>query len=204
MNEKEKMLAGLPYKPWLDGLSDDRDACALKVYEYNILPPNRWGEREELLKSMLGYVGENVNIRTPFICEYGYPIEIGDGTFANYGLTILDAGGVKIGRNVQIAPNVSIYTSGHPVHPDTRNSFLEYAERVEIGDNCWLGGGVSIMPGVRIGENTVIGGGSVVTKDIPSGVIAAGNPCRVIREITDDDRGTFYKGIRATAAADEE
>ena len=113
--------------------------------------------------------------------------------FANYNCTILDVAKVKIGDNCQMAPNVAIYTAGHPVHPDTRNSGYEYGIEVTIGDNVWIGGNTVICPGVHIGNNVVIGAGSVVTKDIPDMVIAAGNPCRVIREITEEDRRHYYK-----------
>ena len=118
---------------------------------------------------------------------------MGNNFFANYNCTILDVAKVTIGDNCQLAPNVAIYTAGHPVHPDTRNSGYEYGISVTIGDNVWIGGNSVICPGVRIGSNTVIGAGSVVTKDIPDWVIAAGNPCRVIREITEEDRRLYFR-----------
>ena len=138
-------------------------------------------------------VGENLVIEPPFHCDYGSNIEVGENFFANYNLTILDVGKVKIGKNAQIAPNVSIYTAGHPVHPDSRNSGYEYGIDITIGDNVWIGGSSVINPGVTIGNNVVIGSGSVVTKDIPDNVIAAGNPCRVIRSITEEDRKYYFK-----------
>ena len=193
MNQKERMLAGLPYKAWLDGLSEEREACARKLYEYNHLPPERWSEREVLLRDLLGKTGEHVHINPPFHCDYGTNIEVGENFFANYNLIVLDVGRVKIGKNAQIAPSVSIYTAGHPVHPDSRNSGYEYGIDVTIGDNVWLGGGSIINPGVTIGNNVVIGAGSVVTKDIPDNVIAVGNPCRVIRAITEEDRRYYFK-----------
>ena len=193
MNQKERMLAGLPYKAWLDGLSEEREACARKLYEYNHLPPERWNERESLLKALLGKTGEHAYINPPFHCDYGTNIEVGENFFANYNLIVLDVGRVKIGKNAQIAPSVSIYTAGHPVHPDSRNSGYEYGIDVTIGDNVWLGGGSIINPGVTIGNNVVIGAGSVVTKDIPDNVIAVGNPCRVIRAITEEDRRYYFK-----------
>ena len=148
---------------------------------------------QELLKQILGKTGENVWIEAPFHCDYGYNIEVGENFFANYNLVILDVGKVKIGKNAQFAPNVAIYTAGHPVHPDSRNSGYEYGIDVTIGDNVWLGGNTVVMPGVHIGNNVVIGGGSVVTKDIPDDVIAVGNPCRVLRKITEDDRKYYFK-----------
>ena len=187
------MLLGLPYKAWMDGLQEERIANKKKVYEYNNLPPEKWDKQTELLKNILGKTGENVHIEAPFHCDYGYNIEVGENFFANYNLIVLDVGKVCIGDNVQIAPNVSIYTAGHPIHPDSRNSGYEYGIPVTIGDNVWIGGNSCIMPGVTIGNNVVIGGGSVVTKDIPDNMIAVGNPCKVIREITEADRDYYFK-----------
>ena len=193
MNQRERMLAQLPYKAWLDGLEEDRLSCKKKIYEYNLLPPENRELIPAKLKALLGRCGDNIMIEPPFHCDYGWNIEVGDWFFANYNLTILDVGKVTIGSCVQIAPNVSIYTAGHPVHPDSRDSGYEYGIPVTIGDNVWIGGDSVILPGVSIGDNTVIGAGSVVTRDIPPNVIAAGNPCRVIREITEEDRFYYFK-----------
>ena len=187
------MLANLPYKAWMDGLEEERIENKKKIYEYNNLPPEQWDRKTELLKNILGKTGEYVHINAPFHCDYGYNIEVGENFFANYNLVILDVGKVRIGDNAQIAPNVSIYTAGHPIHPDSRNSGYEYGIDVTIGDNVWIGGNVCIMPGVTIGDNVVIGAGSVVTKDLPDNVIAVGNPCKVVREITEADRDYYYK-----------
>ena len=193
MNQKERMLAGLPYKAWLDGLSEERTNNKIKIYEYNLLRPDETEKIDILLKNILGKTGENVFIEAPFHCDYGKNIEVGENFFANYNLTILDVGKVIIGSNVQIAPNVSIYTAGHPIHPQSRNSGYEYGIGVTIGDNVWLGGNVIINPGVHIGNNAVIGSGSIVTKDIPDNVVAAGIPCKVFKMITDEDRKYYYK-----------
>lgn len=193
MNQKERMLANLPYKAWMDGLKEERLENRKKIYEYNNLPPERWGEKTALIKEILGKTGESINIEAPFHCDYGYNIEVGENFFANYNLIILDVGKVRIGVNAQIAPNVAIYTAGHPIHPDSRNSGYEYGIDVTIGDNVWIGGNTCIMPGVTIGNNVVIGGGSVVTKDIPDNMIAVGNPCKVIREITEEDRDYYFR-----------
>lgn len=187
------MLKNLPYKAWLDGLSEERLENKKKIYEFNRCGPEEMQRSQELLKQILGKTGENVWIEAPFHCDYGYNIEVGENFFANYNLVILDVGKVKIGKNVQFAPNVAIYTAGHPVHPDSRNSGYEYGIDITIGDNVWLGGNTVVMPGVHIGNNVVIGGGSVVTKDIPDDVIAVGNPCRVIRKITEADRKYYFK-----------
>lgn len=193
MNQKERMMAGLPYKAWMDGLEEERFACRKKIYEFNQLPPEQDSRIPELLKNLLGKTGENVFINAPFHCDYGTNIEVGENFFANYNLTILDVGKVKIGKNAQIAPNVSIYTAGHPIHPDSRNTGYEYGIPITIGDNVWIGGNAVILPGVTIGNNVIIGAGSVVGKDIPDNMIAAGNPCRVIREITENDRKYYFK-----------
>ena len=193
MNQKERMLNNLPYRAWLDGLEEERLSCKTKTYEYNNIPPRDRAKRKELMRTIVGKIGEEFNIESPFQCDYGYNIEIGENFYSNHNLIILDVGRVKIGDNVQVAPNVSIYTAGHPVHPETRNTGYEYGIDITIGDNVWIGGSVSILPGVTIGDNAVIGAGSVVTKDIPANVIAAGNPCRVIREITEEDRYYYFR-----------
>ncbi len=193
MNQKERMLNNLPYRAWLDGLEEERLSCKTKTYEYNNIPPRDRAKRKELMRTIVGKIGEEFNIESPFQCDYGYNIEIGENFYSNHNLIILDVGRVKIGDNVQVAPNVSIYTAGHPVHPETRNTGYEYGIDITIGDNVWIGGSVSILPGVIIGDNAVIGAGSVVTKDIPANVIAAGNPCRVIREITEEDRYYYFR-----------
>ncbi len=196
MNQKERMLANLPYKAWMDGLEEERIDCKMKTFEYNNTSPDKRTERKELIRKIVGKIGEEFNIESPFQCDYGYNIEIGENFYSNHNLIILDVGKVRIGDNVQIAPNVSIYTAGHPVHPESRNSGYEYGIDITIGDNVWIGGSVTILPGVTIGDNAVIGAGSVVTKDIPADVIAAGNPCRVIRKITEEDRDFYFRDRR--------
>ena len=193
MNQKERMLAGLPYKAWLDGLTEEREENKKRIYRYNNTPPEQGGELGALIREIIGKCGKNIFIEPPFRCDYGSNIEVGENFFANYNLTILDVGKVTIGKNAQIAPNVSIFTAGHPVHPDSRNSGYEYGISVTIGDNVWLGGNTVINPGVTIGNNVVIGAGSVVTKDIPENVVAVGNPCRVLREIGERDREYYFK-----------
>ena len=193
MDQKERMLKNLPYKAWLDGLSEERLENKKRIYRFNHMPPEEWDRQDELLKQILGRTGRFAHVEPPFHCDYGYNIEVGENFFANYNLTVLDVARVRIGANAQIAPNVSIYTAGHPIHPDSRNSGYEYGIDVTIGDNVWLGGNACVMPGVTIGNNVVIGAGSVVTKDIPDNVIAVGNPCRVVREITEADRDYYFR-----------
>ena len=193
MNQKERMLLGLPYKAWLDGLSEERMENKKKIYEFNICRPDEQEKIEKLTREILNKTGSQVHIEIPFHCDYGKNIEVGDNFFANYNCTILDVGKVVIGDNVQFAPNVSLYTAGHPVHANSRNSGYEYGIGITIGNNVWLGGNVVVNPGVHIGNNVVVGSGSVVTKDIPDNMIAVGNPCKVIREITEQDRKYYYK-----------
>jgi len=193
MNQKERMLAELPYKAWQDGLLEDRTAVKLLFQEYNQLRADDTKRKDELIRQILGKTGKNIWIEAPFYCDYGYNIEVGDNFYTNFNCTILDVGKVIIGDNVMLAPNVAIYTAGHPIHPDSRNSGYEYGIGITIGNNVWIGGNTIINPGVSIGDNTVIGAGSVVTKDIPANVIAAGVPCKVIREITEADRDYYYK-----------
>lgn len=147
---------------------------------------------QEIVKELFGK-SENAFVNPPFYCDYGFNIEVGKNFYANYNCTILDVAKVKIGDNCLLAPNVAIYTAGHPIYPDSRNSGYEYGISITIGDNCWIGGNSVICPGVHIGNNVVIGAGSVVTKDIPDWSIAAGNPCRVIRKISDEDKKYYFK-----------
>lgn len=193
MNQKERMLHELPYKAWMDGLNEERWENKKRVYRYNNLPPEAEEEQSALIREIIGKMGTGIHVEPPFHCDYGSNIEVGDNFYTNYNCVILDVAKVVIGDNVLLAPNVSIYTAGHPIHPDSRNSGYEYGIGVTIGDNVWIGGSAVINPGVHIGNNVVIGSGSVVTKDIPDNAIAAGNPCRVIRYITDEDRKYYFK-----------
>ena len=194
MTEKEKCRLGLLYDANYDPeILADRERAKELLYDYNRLRPSEQIRRTELLKKLLGKTGENLIIEPPFACDYGYNIEVGENFYANVNLVILDGAKVCIGDNAFIAPNVGIYTAGHPVYPDTRNSAFEYGKEVIIGDNVWLGGNTVVCPGVHIGNNVVIGAGSVVTKDIPDWSVAAGNPCRVIRKITERDKRKLFR-----------
>lgn len=188
MTEKEKMLNGEYYDATDNELVSERRNARKLVKLYNDTLPDDIEIRERCLKQLLAKVGENANIEPPFICDYGNNIYWGDNSFANFGCIILDCADVKIGNNVLMAPDVRIFTATHPVDPKLRLQGVEYAKPVTIGDNVWIGGGCIINPGVTIGENSVIGSGSVVTKDIPANVVAAGNPCKVIRKIEENDK----------------
>ena len=184
MSEKEKMLNGLLYDAMADDtLLEERIRCKSLCYEYNNLHPANLDERKSKIKEILGKSGENVYIEPNFYCDYGYNIEIGENFYANHNLVILDPGKVVFGDNVFVGPNCGFYTAEHPLDYETRNKGLETAEPIKIGNNVWFGGGVIVLGGVTIGDNTVIGAGAVVTKDIPSNVVAVGNPCRVIKKI---------------------
>ena len=184
MTEKEKMLAGLPYSAVDPGLLEELVAVHDIVYRYNAIAPSDARARLTILKNLLGNIGDdNIIINQPFYCDYGKQIRVGKRFFANFNFTVLDEAPVTIGDDCFIGPNVSIYTACHNTDPIERNSRREWAEAVTIGDNVWIGGSVTILPGVNIGNNVTIGAGSVVTKDIPDNVVAVGNPCRVIRKI---------------------
>lgn len=193
MNQKERMLAELPYKSWLDGLVAERNSAKSLVHRYNRCQPQQQKKMQRILHKLLGSSGNGIIIESPFHCDYGYNIEVGENFFANYNCIMLDVSKIVIGNNVQLAPNVSLYTAGHPVHPESRRSGYEYGIGITIGDDVWIGGNTVINPGVTIGNGTVIGAGSVVTKNIPAGVIAVGNPCRVLREITERDRNLYFR-----------
>ena len=187
MTEKERMLNGKLYCPFKVGDNTWEKSRAV-LEEFNTMSWKREKERMELLKGIFGHLEDDAVIVPPFYCDKGTQIYIGKHFYANTGLLILDEADVRIGDHVFIAPRVCIYTATHPTDAGVRRKDLEVAKGVTIGDDVWIGGNVVINPGVTIGSGVVIGSGSVVTKDIPSGVIAAGNPCRVIREITEEDR----------------
>ncbi len=184
MNEKEKMLNGLLYDANYDkSLMDERIRCKSLCYEYNNLHPEKLEVRKNIIKQILGKTKGNFLIEQPFMCDYGYNIEIGDNFYANHNLIVLDPAKVTFGDNVFIGPNCAFYTPLHPLDAETRNKGLETAKSIKVGNNVWFGGNVVVLPGVTIGDNSVIGAGSVVVKDIPANVLAVGNPCKPVRGI---------------------
>lgn len=193
MTEREKMenqmLHDANYDKELENL---RLECKALCQEYNSLPIKNLDVRKNFIKKILGKTKKSVHIEPNFWCDYGSRIEVGENFYANHGLVILDAGKVSFGDNVFVGPNCGFHTSGHPIDFERRNKGLEYAYPIKVGNNVWFGAGVQVMPGVTIGDNVVIGGGSVVVKDIPSNCVAVGNPCRVIRHITEEDKTTNW------------
>lgn len=202
MNNKTRMEKEMAYIAD-DSLVEEMKQNKRLMHAFNTADPWDFEKLSDISHKMFGALGKNSWINPPFYCDYGKHIFAGDNFNANYGCTILDVARVDIGNNVFMAPNVSVYTAGHPVHPAARGTIYEYGIAVSIGDDVWIGGGSIILPGVSIGSGTVIGAGSVVTKDIPGGVIAAGNPCRVIREITQEDLRYYFKDREFDAQAFE-
>ena len=184
MTEKEKAKRGLLYNASNDNeLINERFKVKDLCFTFNNTLPSDMETKYALLEQILPNVHTKPFIEQPFLCDYGYNIEMGENFYSNHNLVILDTTTVKFGDNVMLGPNCGLYTAGHPENVEIRNSGLEYAKPITIGNNVWIGGNVVILPGVTIGDNSIIGAGSVVTKDIPSNVIAVGNPCKVKRKI---------------------
>lgn len=189
MTEKEKM----ELKLWYDA-NYDKELLELRLiaedlcFELNNTRPKDTEKRDEILRKLIPDLGENCTILSPFVTDYGYYSRIGHDTFINHNAYLMDGGGITIGHHCFIGPNCGMYTAVHPLIAEERNAGLEQALPITIGDNCWIGADVTILPGVTIGSNVVIGAKSVVTKDIPDNVVAVGNPCRVMRSITEKDR----------------
>ncbi len=181
MSEKEKMLAGALYDPLDAGLSEDRLRTRLLIKQFNDTSEDDHTRRSDLLKALVPHAGEGLWLQPPFYCDYGYNIILGEKVFFNFNCVVLDVTYVRIGSRTLFGPNVQIYTATHPMDHSERASGLEYAKPVTIGEDVWVGGSAIICPGITVGDRTVIGAGSVVTRDIPSDVFAAGNPCKVIR-----------------------
>lgn len=194
MNNIERRDAGLPYIADEEVLAQYR-RCRALLDRLNRAPFDDLELHRTIASELLGE-SENAVINPPFFCDYGFNIRAGKNLYINYNCTILDVCRVTIGDNCLMAPNVSIYTAGHPLHPAARAAGYEYGAPVTIGDNVWIGGGAMILPGVTVGSNCVIAAGSVVTKDVPDWSLAAGNPCRVIRRITDEDFAFYFKDKR--------
>lgn len=192
MTSKERREKGMLF------IADEQDWVEMKnvrklLQTLNNMDRSDFSGINSLVRELFGRADESTFLNPPFFCDYGSNIFVGKNCFINYNCTILDNGRVQLGDNCMLAPNVSIYTAGHALYPDSRNLGYEYGIDVTIGNNVWIGGNTVILQGISIGDNVVIGAGSVVTKDIPAWSFAAGNPCRIIRSITEDDKEFYYK-----------
>lgn len=188
MTERERMLSGQLYDAGDETLTAARGRAKRLTWRYHQLDPTDWDSRTQILQELLGHLGEDSWIEPPFRCDYGTQISIGDHFFANYDCIFLDVAPITIGNQVMFGPRVCLYTAGHPLDAATRNTGLEFGKPIAIGDDVWLGGNVVVLPGVTIGAGTVVAAGSVVKRDLPPHVLAAGNPCQVLRSITEADR----------------
>lgn len=186
--------SGEIYYPSDDEIMHRQALCLEKQYDYNQTRPLEAEKREKLLKEMFAELGEDCYIEPPLHANWGgHHVHFGNSVYANFNLTLVDDTHIYVGDYTMLGPNVVIATAGHPVLPELREKAYQFNMPVHIGKNCWLGAGVIVLPGVTIGDNSVIGAGSVVTKDIPSNVVAVGNPCKVLREINEHDRQFYFK-----------
>ncbi|MBT9776032.1 sugar O-acetyltransferase [Clostridium sp. MCC353] len=194
MDIYEKMHNGDLYATDNEQLMNDQTVCLERLYDFNLTRPSETEKRQSMLKEMFADIGSNCYIEPPLHANWGGKhVHFGNNVYANFNLTLVDDTHIYVGDYTMIGPNVTIATGGHPILPQLRERFYQYNAPVHIGRNCWIGAGAIIVPGVTIGDNSVIGAGSVVTKDIPSNVVAVGNPCRVLREIGERDRKYYFK-----------
>ncbi|MBR1810949.1 MAG: sugar O-acetyltransferase [Clostridia bacterium] len=197
MTIKEKMHNTSLYFPGDDALMREQLGYLDRLYDFNATRPTELEKRAAMLREMFAEIGEGCYIEPPLHANFGgHHVHFGSNVYANFNLTLVDDTHIYIEDNTMIGPNVTIATAGHPVDPSLREKGLQYNAPVRIGRNCWLGAGVIVLPGVTVGDNTVIGAGSIVTKDLPSGVVAVGNPCRVLREVNDRDKTYYFKNYK--------
>ena len=197
MTEYERMVRGLIYDPMDEEITAEQFPLLDKLWALNQLKPSDFEQKTQYMKSVFAECGENCYIELPFHANWGGAhVHFGSGIYANSNLTLVDDGHIYIGDRVMIGPNVTLTTANHPINAELRARGLQYNKDIHIGENAWIGSGVIVVPGVSIGKNAVIGAGSVVTKDIPDSVVAVGNPCRVLREVSEHDREFFYKNER--------
>lgn len=194
-NMADRMHTGELYLPNDESITAEQVKCLDKLYEFNMTRPSEQQKRAELLREMLAEVGEGCYIEAPFYANWGGKhVHFGNYVYANFNLTLVDDTHIYVGDYTMFGPNVTVATAGHPILPELREKVYQYNAPVHIGRNCWIGAGAIILPGITIGDNTVVGAGSVVTKDLPPNVIAAGNPCKVIRWIGQRDKEFYFKG----------
>ena len=194
MNIKDKMHNGDLYLPSDPEITAYQTKCLEKLYDYNAPRPSEGVKRKELLAEMFAEIGENCYIEPPFHANFGGKhCHFGDNVYANFNLTLVDDTHIYVGDNTMFGPNVTVATAGHPVLPELRAKGYQYNSPVVIGKNCWFGAGVIVLPGVTVGDNVVVGAGSVVNKDLPSDVVAVGNPCKILREVGERDKEYYFK-----------
>lgn len=194
MTQYERMVAGLLYDPADPEIMKEQVPYQDRLWAFNQLKTSDYEEKQRYMKEVFAECGENSYIELPFRANWGGAhLHLGSGVYINFNMSLVDDGHIYVGDKVMFGPNVTIATANHPIDPELRARALQYNKDVRIGDNVWIGAGVTIVPGVRIGDNSVIGAGSVITKDIPENVIAVGNPCRVLRAISGHDREYFYR-----------
>ena len=194
MTQYERMEKGLIYDPSDPEIMSEQLIYQNKLWEFNQLKPGDYEKKQEYMREVFAECGDGSYIELPFRANWGgRHLHLGSGVYANFNLTLVDDGHIYVGDRVMFGPNVTVATANHPIDPELRGRGLQYNKNVYIGENTWIGAGAVIVPGVHIGKNSVIGAGSVVTKDIPDGVVAVGNPCRVMRQVSERDRKYFYK-----------
>ena len=194
MEQRDNMHNGKLYDPNDDSVMEEQMVCLDRLYDFNQTRPSEMDKRNAIMKEMMGDVGKDCYIEPPFHANWGGKhVHFGDGVYANFGLTCVDDTHIYVGSHTLFGPNVVLATAGHPMMPELRKHGIQYNMPIHIGENCWLGAGVIVVPGVTIGDNVVIGASSVVTKDIPSNSVAMGTPCRVVRQINDQDKEYYFK-----------
>lgn len=194
MEQRDNMHNGKLYDPNDDSVMEEQMVCLDRLYDFNQTRPSEMDKRNAIMKEMMGDVGKDCYIEPPFHANWGGKhVHFGDGVYANFGLTCVDDTHIYVGSHTLFGPNVVLATAGHPMLPELRKHGIQYNMTIHIGENCWLGAGVIVVPGVTIGDNVVIGASSVVTKDIPSNSVAMGTPCRVVRQINDHDKEYYFK-----------
>ena len=194
MTDRERMVKGIIYNPNVEDLAKEQSGYMERLWEFNQLKPSEVDKKVKYMKETFAECGDNCYIELPFRANWGGKnLHFGNNVYANFNFTVVDDGDIYVGDKVMFGPNVTIATANHPINPELRETAMQYNKPVHIGENVWVGAGVTIVPGVSIGKNSVIGAGSVVVKDIPDNVVAVGNPCRVIREIGEHDNEYFYR-----------
>ena len=194
MENKDRMFTGDLYLPNDAAITEEQNACLELLYTFNQTRPSEQEKRNQLLKQMFAEIGENCYIEPPFHANFGGKhVHFVKNIYANFNLTMVDDGHIYVGDYTMFAPSVIVATAGHPILPELRETVYQYNMPVHIGKNCWIGAGAIILPGVTIGDQVVVGAGSVVTKDLPSNVVAVGNPCQVVREVSEHDRIYYFK-----------